>query len=667
MIVKNFNKFYFVLVLILFTFNSCKKKSSINNSSEEKNLFSAFSEKNDIVFKKNKNFTEDYFKKYKKNVFFLRQLNIKLQKLDLKNDSIKYRQLNNFILKNAINLKDTLLLAESYRFLGRFYQRYEVFDSAYYQYKNALNYYIILDSSLVVSKMYYSMAQMKAFNYDNIGAESLIYKSIENNKNGNLNKKSLSLSYNLLGLINIDNQEYKKAIINFQKSNSYIDLNNYEEISNLLNNTGLAYQEMGKQDSAIFYFNKGLAFDSLKEKMPESYARFIDNKAYSLFLKKDTFNIGKQFITAHKLRDSLGDKSGLLISEIHLAEYYHSLQNTKTATKYILHAQQLAKQLKNGRDYLKTLELRAKIDTSNSHKQLQEYIVYNDSLQRANFQTQNKFARIDFETDQYINKSNTLSKQNILLITVGSAIIFILFLIYLWRVQKHKTEKLKLELEQQNSNEQLYQLSLRQQKRIEKEKNEERKRISEDLHDGVLGKLFGLRLNLDFFGSELSGNSKIEFQNKIDELQTIEKEIREVSHQLNSNLQNHEIDFINFISEMLKEKSKHLDISNKLKVDNYLWDSMNTNYKINLYKIIQEAVQNSIKHSSAKNILVNFEKQDKQLLIQIIDDGKGFEIKSKHKGIGLKNMKSRVKKMGGNLKIDSTIAKGTCISIFLPL
>lgn len=89
--------------------------------------------------------------------------------------------------------------------------------------------------------------------------------------------------------------------------------------------------------------------------------------------------------------------------------------------------------------------------------------------------------------------------------------------------------------------------------------------------------------------------------------------------------------------------------------------------KINIYRIVQECLQNCIKHSKCKNITVSFETTEKVLNLNIIDDGIGFDNTKAKKGIGLKNIISRVKKMKGLLKIDSKTSNGTKVQLTFPL
>ena len=200
----------------------------------------------------------------------------------------------------------------------------------------------------------------------------------------------------------------------------------------------------------------------------------------------------------------------------------------------------------------------------------------------------------------------------------------------------------------------------------EEQRANERQRISEELHDGVLGKLFGTRMGLGFL-DVFNDQSKEKYQVFLRELQQIEKEIREVSHQLSTNLDGSDISFAVILEQLLKDKSKLGNFNYELDVDNSIsWEIINEIEKVNLHRIIQELLQNVIKHAKAENVTVNILKYNRSIVVEIVDDGVGFDISKRKKGIGINNIKSRVKRLKGSVVIDSIIRKGTKIKIKLP-
>ncbi|CAL2086913.1 Oxygen sensor histidine kinase NreB (modular protein) [Tenacibaculum sp. 190524A02b] len=198
------------------------------------------------------------------------------------------------------------------------------------------------------------------------------------------------------------------------------------------------------------------------------------------------------------------------------------------------------------------------------------------------------------------------------------------------------------------------------------EREKERQRISEELHDGVLGKLFGTRLGLGFLNIPEEAD-KEKYQQFLDELQEVEKEIREVSHKLSANLDGSDIGFEGIVTQLVKDKSKLGNFEYTLNTDVTInWSSVNEVNRVNLYRIIQEALQNIIKHAKANHVTLTFSTQNGHILISIEDNGVGFNTSKNRNGIGINNIKSRVKRLNATMELVSSPKNGTTIQIKMP-
>ena len=127
------------------------------------------------------------------------------------------------------------------------------------------------------------------------------------------------------------------------------------------------------------------------------------------------------------------------------------------------------------------------------------------------------------------------------------------------------------------------------------------------------------------------------------------------------------------LSETIKDmasnwRSQHPSIQIDLFVGKNL-DHLGEAININIYRIIQEAMNNCLKHARAHNISINLDHKDKYLTLIFNDDGVGFDtsILTKSKQFGLIGMKERVKSLSGMFSIKSTPTKGTLINISIPL
>lgn len=585
------------------------------------------------------------------------------------NDILLFKKTNLEAQNFSIRLRDTFGIADTHWNYGLYYSKIEIMDSAYYHYSMAYKYYKSLKHDSFAGKMLYGMALVQKGIKDYTGSEVLLFKAISIFKK--IDKfESLYLCYNLLGTGSNQMKEYDKAIIYHKKALINLEKvkqqRTYKEAS--LNNLGFVYQNKGEYKRAIKYFNQALENENLIGQNINLYARLIDNRAYTRFLSGDTTNVLQDYRKSLHIRDSLHYISGLITSKLHLAEWYVENNDTVKAISSTEEAYKLAVDINNNRNVLGALLLLSKIDIKNATNHLMKYATLSDSLQIQERKIRNKFTRIRFETDGYIEETEKLSQQKIIISVSSFMVLLLLLFLFFIRIQRAKTKELIFERDQQKSNEEIYSLLLNQQSKMEEGRMNERNRIAEDLHDGVLGKIFGTRLGLGFLNIKGEKNTLEKHQNFIDELQTIEKEIRTISHELKNELFESNLDFTAILETLLKEQSEVGNFKYKIISEETIsWNEIDGEHKINCYRIIQEAIQNINKHANATFVQIDFVLRDQQLTLTIKDNGVGFDIAKKKKGIGFKNMKSRVKKLGGEFSFSSIINKGTNLTISIPI
>jgi two-component system, NarL family, sensor kinase len=197
----------------------------------------------------------------------------------------------------------------------------------------------------------------------------------------------------------------------------------------------------------------------------------------------------------------------------------------------------------------------------------------------------------------------------------------------------------------------------------------ERKRIAADLHDGVGQIMSAAKMNLSAFETEIpfkDQHQKIQFEKIIGLVDESCKEIRSVSHQmmpnalLKSGLASAIKEFIDKIDNRVLKINLHTEGLN---------ERLETNIETVLYRVIQECVNNVIKHSGANTLDISLIKDKDGIAATIEDNGKGFNTKEagKFDGIGLKNIISRVEFLKGTVDFDSSPGSGTLVAIHVPL
>jgi len=582
-------------------------------------------------------------------------------------DSLFFKSVNKQALDLSMTLKDTSGIAETHWNSGSFYAHKEVLDSAYYHYYQAHKYYEILENENYSAKMLFNMAFIQSRSRDYVSSENKLFQAIE--KYQKL-EKSLSLyrCYNALGTIYKELEDYDNSIRYHQKSLEVLeDVDNdktYYERG--LNDIGVTYRKQGDYKQSIVFFNKALT-NEIFERDPNLYAILVDNRAYSKLLEGDTSSVKHHLFKALQIRDSIQNISGISVNKLHLAEYFLVVKDTIAALKYAKESYDLASATKNKRDILSALLLLSKSNPQHASLYLKEHIELTDDLEKEERKLRNKFARISFETEEYIERAEILSAQRRLLILSAIALLTIFSLIYFLRNQRSKTKELQLKNEQQEANEEIYRLMLNQQDVLEKGRLNERHRISEELHDGVLGKIFGTRMGLGFLNIQASSEDLEKHENYIANLQKIEEEIRDISHELKNEILSSKRDYLSIIKALVEELSDIGGFDYEIcDEESTYWNDANDTIKINCYRILQESVQNIIKHAKATKVSVVFDYYDAHLNLRIIDNGIGFNKKKKHRGIGLSNIRSRVEHINGKLIITSHKNKGTELSILIP-
>ena len=207
-----------------------------------------------------------------------------------------------------------------------------------------------------------------------------------------------------------------------------------------------------------------------------------------------------------------------------------------------------------------------------------------------------------------------------------------------------------------------------QQNDVETIRVKEKKRVAQELHDGVLGRMFGVRMNLDSLNKIHDESASVQRNGYLAELKNIEQDIREISHDLNREKSELINNFVAIVDNLFEEQKKTFATKLVSTIDsNIKWETVSNAVKINLYRIVQESLQNINKYAKAENVKIEFKKETDHLFLQITDDGIGFNVNRGKKGIGLQNMLSRINECKGTFEIKSKIGEGTIITVTVPI
>ena len=665
------------LILVLFTFTYCskskpsietnyefsdslkssyKKFNSVKNNSIEKNNYA--NQILNLLEKTNGNNLE-------KSKIYTAILNYYY----ITKDWDRYYKITNKFLDYSKGVNDTLNTAQAYRYFGNYHYYHSGYvDSSFYYFNKSEKYFKQLND---LDNYSTTLLKKGILEYDInsfLSADLTLTTAYIVSKRLEDNTKTQAI-LNQLGLVANQLKDYKQSIDYFNQSLKLIRQNpqkyqqNQEAIC--LSNLGSVYEALKDYKTAIYYYNLSLKDKNLDKESPMLYANIIDFIANCQVQIGDYTNLPGLFEEALDIRKKQKASSAIVLSYIHLSEFYQKTKNTEKALEYATKANQAARKNKTAIDILNSVKQLAIVDIKNNTIYSKEIYRITDSLQLEERKSKDRFARIQLQTDEIQRENVSLTEENKTIIKYLFILAFFLGGVFLIRYQHIRNKFLVFEQAQQKANEDIYRLIISQQDKLDEGKNLEKSRISKELHDGILGRLFGLRLNLDGLNNSSGEQADKDRRSCLEELKFIEQDLREISHELNREKTMVVTNFALILNKLFENQLKVNKASFAGFIDEQIdWNSLTNTVKINLYRIVQECLQNCNKYSKAKNISVSFKKGIQQnVILTIFDDGIGFDKELKSKGIGLTNIIDRVQESNGTIEINTGKNKGTKISI----
>lgn len=588
-------------------------------------------------------------------------------------DNDKSFKLSKMAYDLAHEQSDSIAMGRALYYMGDCYELSKK-DSAYYYYKEAEKIFRLINNEERLAKVYFNKAYLLFYEGNFVESEFEVIKALKNLKNSKNYKLKYSC-YTLQGSIHNELEEYKKALDYFiLAEQTYYDLINQSDKDELLYdyyilnviNLCNVYDKVGEYKKSINEFSK-INLPQLKENWPNLYPQVIGNLAYSK-MKNGNLNEAKKLLEeAINLTKKNKLDRGYLYKILHYGEFNLITKDTLKARKNFTEALALSKKIKNGKEILKSLDFLSKVDAKNSAYYKSEYIKVSDSIIKAQRSSSNKFARIEYETNKLEDANELLTKRNFYLFIIGSILIITFLIILGFRHRKAKKREIEfLELRKAADNE-LFDLIKDYQIQLVKMKENVQTRIAKELHDGVMNNIYSVRLNLGFLNSSDDEEMKEKRLIYITELQKIEKEIRELSHDLNHETDFNQADYRYLLHNLVQSIDEVSQTKYTCIIDSSIeWDIYSSVTKINVYRVLQELFSNVNKYAQAEQCNVKINTEGDLLLITVIDDGIGFDTTQTPNGIGMKNIKQRIKIIKGKLNIISVIGEGTQVYIEIP-
>ncbi|NDV44079.1 tetratricopeptide repeat-containing sensor histidine kinase [Flagellimonas sediminis] len=609
----------------------------------------------------------------KNDTLIIEQLsNISLAYKNL-NDSLEFRRTNTQVFNLAAKANLFEQLGYSHWDLGDFLQSYGVLDSSFYHYKKALSSFEKMPndstSKSLRARILYSMGRVQDSYKDYLGAEISITSALKIfDELGDGSR--IHNCYNVLGVIANGMNDSKSSLEYYRKASDYLPKSSSKKkpLWYNQNNIANAFLSMGDYRKAKESYRELLDDPDFKKEDPELYTKSISGLAYSMFKSNENYDSVEGLL---KEAIAINNNNGQLYEMARPKQYYAELLAAKGDTSQAIllakEAYEVAKETFNNDRSLETLQLLGQLDTANAKSYFEEYSKLNEAVQEEERTKRDKFARIRLETDEIIEKNEILTQEK--QVWVGAALALILFgSAFLIIVTLYiNNNRLKFRQKQQESNQEIYNLMLSQQGKFEEGKQLEQKQISEELHDGILGEMLGIRLILSGLNEREDQASVAHRAELIEKLRDVEEEIRTISHELNNASYEKFHNFIVSLEDLIEGIQSSSGISCSFTFDNKVnWDNLLGDIKINAYRIVQEALKNCVKHAKSKHVDISFESYGNKLKLTVTDDGVGFDMNKGKRGIGLRNIISRAKKIHAALDIDSKKGIGTTITLTIP-
>lgn len=377
------------------------------------------------------------------------------------------------------------------------------------------------------------------------------------------------------------------------------------------------------------------------------------------------------FTKTLKIDSAFANKKQMSDSYVNLGDVFFQQKKYTEAIPYLQRCIVLADESGYAQGKLKALQMlsTAYLHSGNSNEAytlLKDAMRVKDSL--VNTSSESRIAEMQtlYETEknqQQINlQQEQLSKKNYIL----AGIILVALLLGLLGVSGWLRYRLKQRSRLQNEIMKQQELSA---KAVIEAEEDERQRIARDLHDGVGQMMSATKMNLSAIESDMkfdNNEQRASFEKIIGLVDESCKEIRNVSHNMmpNALLKKSLASAIRDFIDKMDKKTLQIHLYTE-----GLDERLDSSVETVLYRIIQECVNNVIKHAQATTLDISVIKEKDGICATIEDNGKGFDIadKEKFEGIGLKNILTRVEYLKGTVDFDSSLTRGTAVVLHIPI
>jgi len=473
-----------------------------------------------------------------------------------------------------------------------------------------------------------------------------------------------------IGLIFFEQGKIDVALDYYQKSlQVFIKLNKRKDVANTFINIGNCYYEKYDSKNTIDNYQKALTYvgnDSI------AIAKLYNNIG-TVYIDDENDTIrGLQYLhRALDLKARINDQNNLIFQYNNIAIIYTGLKKFDQAEAYLNKAYDLARKAQSKEElkevydnfsilYAEKKDFKKAYDYHKLFMKVKDTLLNVENIKaveeiKTKYQTEKKEKLLLQKEIQIKNSRNQL-------LMVSAITLFVALMGFLF----YRQQKLKNKQQQQEFQLKSAIAKIETQNKLQ----EQRLQISRDLHDNIGSQLTFIISSVDSIKYAFQiENSKLD--NKLSSISSFAKstivELRDTIWAMNNSaitFEDLQTRIHNFVEKAQEAKN---EIEFDFQIEKQLLPTQFTSVEgMNIYRTIQEAINNSIKYADAKHIKIEIQKQNSDIIILIADDGKGFDNSQIELGNGLNNMKKRISDCGGTIEFKTKSNEGTEIKITFP-
>lgn len=428
-------------------------------------------------------------------------------------------------------------------------------------------------------------------------------------------------------------------------------------------------------DSAKLYFAKVEEFPSLNPEILDIKGRTYTNLS-GLYFMDSLFDKAEEYankaINIHKLRNNKLSQAGALnnLGNIYLTRgALQMAKDTYSSGIKLIEKDDSAKAIEFKADLYNNLAwTMRKMEDFEAYDFLEDAYEFTDKIRDNEIKRKIEEITAEYNVDKVKDEAEIARRSFWIYVVISLLIITLLAAAMILIYQRRKRLVLELKNAEMVQKQKVDAVKSESQKRILNAviegKEKERKEIAETLHDSVSTLLSSANLHLQASAKQFDGETPMEIIQTKRIISEASTKIRDLSHNLISAI------LVKFgLTYAIKDLAQKYSNS-ELRIDTEVRNvgRYSERFEIKVYNIIQEFINNILKHSQASRAIIKIEDINGNIKILIYDNGIGFDLNllDKKEGIGIKQIEARVQLMEGDFKIESMLDKGTQIEISIP-